>query len=170
MSSDFDQDAAGRRGGPPQAGPDPLGGSRAVPGERGAVVRSVDHVQLPVPIGGSKQARVFYEVLLGLRELRDPAHDRPGSLHYALGWGRLDLREGMYSGVAPQAHLALRVDGLAAITQRLRRAGVVVDEAPLFDAGRIYVVDPFGNRLELIEPAARHDLETRHVSDVRIAI
>jgi catechol 2,3-dioxygenase-like lactoylglutathione lyase family enzyme len=133
-------------------------------------VRSVDHVQLPVPVGGSKQARVFYEGLLGLREVRDPAHDRPGSLHYALGWGRLDLREGMYSGVAPQAHLALRVDGLAAIAQRLRRAGVVVDEAPLFDAGRIYVVDPFGNRLELIEPAARHDLETHHVSDVRIAI
>jgi catechol 2,3-dioxygenase-like lactoylglutathione lyase family enzyme len=85
-------------------------------------VRSVDHVQLPVPVGGSKEARVFYEELLGLREVRDPAHDRPGSLHYALGWGRLDLREGMYSGVAPQAHLALRVDGLAAITQRLRRA------------------------------------------------
>ena len=56
-------------------------------------VRSVDHVQLPVPIGGSKQARAFYEGLLGLREVRDPAHDRPGSLHYALGWGRLDLIE-----------------------------------------------------------------------------
>ena len=68
-------------------------------------VRSVDHVQLPVPVGGSKQARVFYEELLGLRELRDPARDRPGSLHYALGWGRLDLREGMYSGVAPQARM-----------------------------------------------------------------
>jgi len=133
-------------------------------------VRSVDHVQLPVPIGGSKQARAFYEGLLGLREVRDPAHDRPGALHYALGWGRLDLREGMYSGVAPQAHLALRVDGLDAITRRLRRAGVVVDDAPLFDAGRIYVVDPFGNRLELIEPVADHDLESHHVNDVRIAI
>ena len=113
MPDDIDQSAAGRRAGPPQARPDPLGGSLAVPGERGAVIRS---------------------------------------------------------GVAPQAHLALRVDGLDAIAQRLRRAGVVVDEATLFDAGRIYVVDPFGNRLELIEPAARHDLETRHVSDVRIAI
>ncbi|HEY9065842.1 MAG TPA: VOC family protein [Burkholderiaceae bacterium] len=131
----------------------------------------MDHVQLPLPVGGSKQARAFYEGLLGLREVRDPAHDRPGSLRYALGWGRLDLREGMYSGVAPQAHLALRVQGLAAITQRLRRAGVPVDDAPLIDAGRIYVVDPFGNRLELIEPATDDGLETsRRITDVRIAI
>jgi len=134
-------------------------------------VRGVDHVQLPLPIGGSKQARAFYEGLLGLREVRDPAHDRPGSLRYALGWGRLDLREGLYTGVAPQAHLALRVAGLGAIAQRLRRAGVAIDDAPLLDAGRIYVIDPFGNRLELIEPADHGDLEQpRRVSDVRIAI
>jgi len=133
-------------------------------------IRGVDHVQLPVPLGGSAQARAFYEGLLGLREVRDPARDRPGALHYALGWGRLDLSEGHYTGVAPQAHLALRVDGLAEITKRLRRAGAAVDDAPLFDAGRIYVVDPFGNRLELIEPSATHDLENRHVSDFRLSV
>lgn len=142
----------------------------ALPAEHVASIRAVDHVQLPVPVGGSKEARAFYEGLLGLHEVRDPVRDRPGSLHYALGWGRLDLREGLYSGIAPQAHLALRVQGLAAITQRLRRAGVVVDDAPLIDAGRIYVVDPFGNRLELIEPEVQPELETRHVSELRIAV
>ena len=133
-------------------------------------VRAVDHVQLPLPLGGSPQARVFYEQLLGLRELRDPASDRPGALHYSLSWGRLDLREGHYTGVAPQAHLALRVSGLAAIALRLRRAGIVVDDAPLFDAGRLYVIDPFGNRLELIEPHATPDLDRRHVSDYRLSV
>jgi len=91
------------------------------------------------------------------------------ALHYALGWGRLDLSEGHYTGVAPQAHLALRVTGLAEITRRLRWAGIAVDAAPLFDAGRIYVVDPFGNRLELIEPGAADDPENRHVSAYRFS-
>jgi len=139
----------------------------------GSSVRGVDHVQLPLPVGGCRAARPFYETLLGLQELRDPATDRPGTLHYALGlWGRLDLREGLYSGVAPQAHLALRVTGLAAIVQRLRAAAIAVDDAPLIDAGRAYVVDPFGNRLELIEPAAVDpDLERPHPArDVRIAV
>ena len=133
-------------------------------------IRAVDHVQLPLPLGGSAQARVFYERLLGLRELRDPTLDRPGSLHDALGWGRLDLSEGLYAGVAPQAHLALRVVGLATLVRRLRQAGVSVEEAPMLNAQRAFVVDPFGNRLELIEPARNPELESFHVSDIRISV
>jgi catechol 2,3-dioxygenase-like lactoylglutathione lyase family enzyme len=136
----------------------------------GDAIRAVDHVQLPLPLGGSAQARAFYERLLGLRELRDPALDRPGALRYALGWGRLDLSEGIYAGVAPQAHLALRVVGLATIVRRLRQAGVAVDEAPMLDAERAFVVDPFGNRLELIEPARNPELESVHVGDIRISV
>jgi catechol 2,3-dioxygenase-like lactoylglutathione lyase family enzyme len=145
-------------------------GQRQSAGAGGDAIRAVDHVQLPLPLGGSAQARVFYERLLGLRELRDPTLDRPGALHYALGWGRLDLSEGIYAGVAPQAHLALRVVGLATIVRRLRQAGVAVDDSPMLDAERAFVVDPFGNRLELIEPARNPELESFHVSDIRISV
>lgn len=113
---------------------------------------AVDHVQLPIPIGDAARARTFYEETLGLAALRDPALERPGTLRYALGAQRLDLCEGRYSGVAPQAHLALRVRGLRALVQRLRARGHAVDTGGTPDAGtRVYVDDPFGNRLELIE-------------------
>ena len=132
--------------------------------------RSVDHVQLPIPLGGAVRARAFYEDALGLREVRGPELDRPGTLRYSLGWQRLDLTEGHYTGVAPQAHLALRVGDLDNIVFRLQRAGIRVDEAPLFDASRAYVEDPFGNRLELIEPH-HPDAETQHhVTDIQIAV
>jgi len=132
--------------------------------------RSVDHVQLPIPLGRARQARAFYEGVLGLREVRDPELDRPGLLRYSLGWQRLDLSEGHYTGVAPQAHLALRVSDLDRIVFRLQRAGIQVEEAPLFDASRAYVEDPFGNRLELIEPNHPDAGEHRHVTTVQISI
>ena len=131
-------------------------------------VHAVDHVQLPIALGGAAKARAFYEGLLGLRELRDPALDRPGTLRFGLGHQRLDLREGHFSGVAPQAHLALQVAGVARLATVLRRAGHAVDDAPLLDSGRLFVEDRFGNHLELIETDA-HDGE-HHVLELRIAV
>jgi catechol 2,3-dioxygenase-like lactoylglutathione lyase family enzyme len=116
--------------------------------------RGVDHVQLPIRPGGSPSARVFYESLIGLKEWRHPQLDRPGTLRFAMGAQRLDLTEGHYSGVAPQAHLAIHVHALADIRARLQRAGVLVDDAPLNDPPCLYVEDPFGNRLELIDAQA----------------
>lgn len=133
-----------------------------------ADIRAVDHVQLPIPPGGSAKARAFYEHTLGLRECRDPLLDRPGTLRFSLGWQRLDLTEGHYTGVAPQAHLALRAHDLPRLATRLRQAGYRVDDAPLFDQQRLYVEDPFGNRLELIEPETTPEI--RHVSSFRVAV
>jgi len=110
----------------------------------------IDHVQLPMPLGGARAARVFYQELLGLPEVRSPLLDRPGVLRFALGAAqRLDLSEGLYTGVAPQAHLSLSVGDLVPLLQRLRGAGHPVDDAAL-EAGRAYAEDPFGNRLELL--------------------
>lgn len=136
-----------------------------------AEIRSVDHIQLPIPLGASPQARAFYEGQLQLPEVRDPSLDRPGTLRFSLGWQRLDLSEGHYTGVAPQAHLALRVADVAALARRLREAGQAVDDAQL-DDGRIYVEDPFGNRLELVEPP-RDSFDARsthHARDVHLAL
>jgi len=130
-----------------------------------AGVRAVDHVQLPIPRGGAASARAFYEQALGLAEYRDPLLDRPGTLRFSLGWQRLDLTEGHYTGVAPQAHLALQVAGLQLLAGRLRQAGYRVDDAPLLAQQRLYVEDPFGNRLELIESAPAAPL-----SALRLAI
>jgi len=130
-------------------------------------VHAVDHVQLPLPAGAAERARDFYEGVLGLRRLADePAPERPGTLCYRLGPQRLDLAEGANAGSAPQAHLALRVRGVAALARHFRARGVPVDgpsalRLPADGAPRLrlYVEDPFGNRLELIEgdPQELHD-------------
>ena len=115
-------------------------------------VQNVDHIQLPIPIGAAMQVRAFYEDLLGLPEVRYQELDKPGTLRFSLGWQRLDLSEGRYTGVAPQAHIALRVQSLQRLTKTLHAAGLRIDIAPLPGGNeRIYVEDPFGNRLELIE-------------------
>lgn len=56
---------------------------------------------------------------------------------------------------ARKAHPALQVQDLPAIVEQLRGAGVAVrDDEPLEGYDRVYVDDPFGNRLELLEPRA----------------
>ena len=134
-------------------------------------VRSVDHIQLPIPPGASPVARAFYEGLLGLREVRHPELDRPGVLRFSLGWQRLDLSEGLYIGVAPQAHLALRVAGVARLADTIEAAGHRVDRSAFTD-GHVYVEDPFGNRLELIElPSGSFEAPLVHrVQHLHIAI
>ena len=134
-------------------------------------VQSVDHVQLPIPMGAAPKARAFYEGLLGLKEVRSPELDRPGTLRFSLGWQRLDLSEGTYTGVAPQAHLALRVRGIPELTQRLLAAGFRVDLSWHSDHW-VYTEDPFGNRLELIEleTASIGTREHLHVQDLHLAV
>lgn len=54
---------------------------------------------------------------------------------------------------ARQAHPALIVADLPALVARFKAAGIVVrDDEPLAGYLRVYVDDPFGNRLELLEP------------------
>jgi catechol 2,3-dioxygenase-like lactoylglutathione lyase family enzyme len=136
-------------------------------------VQGVDHIQLPIPIGAAAQARAFYQDLLGLLEVRDAQLDKPGTLRFSLGGQRLDLSEGRYTGVAPQAHIALRVQLLRSLTKSLHAAGLRLDASPLTSGEeRIYVEDPFGNRLELIESRAGFNEPSKNhrASDLHFSI
>jgi catechol 2,3-dioxygenase-like lactoylglutathione lyase family enzyme len=54
---------------------------------------------------------------------------------------------------AMKAHPGLLVDGLYELVERCERAGYsVVNDEPLDGYFRVYVTDPFGNRIELMEP------------------
>lgn len=133
----------------------------------------LDHVQLPMPPGGAERARHFYATVLGLRELGSP---REGSaarvLRFVLEGTTLDLSEGPYTGVAPQAHLALQLRDVPALVQRLHAAGHPVDAWELDEAGRAITEDPFGNRLELIARPAEPLLHRKdhHVTQLRISV
>ena len=53
---------------------------------------------------------------------------------------------------ARKAHPALVVEGLGDLVERLQVAGMPVHHEPLERCLRVYVEDPFGNRIELMEP------------------
>jgi len=117
-------------------------------------VRRIEHVQLAMPAGGEDAARAFFEGLIGIAEVPKPAHlAARGGCWFEDGDVKIHLGVEADFRPARKAHAALLVDGLAELVERLRAAGSVVrDDEPLTGFDRVYVDDPFGNRLELMEP------------------
>lgn len=113
----------------------------------------IDHVQLAMPHGGEEQARRFYGGVLDMREIAKPAHLAVnGGVWFEGGAAHIHL--GVEDGHVPsrKAHPALLVENLAALTRRLEMAGMPFTPGkPLEGYIRGDTVDPFGNRLELME-------------------
>jgi len=117
----------------------------------------VDHVQLAMPRGGEDRAREFYAGLLGIPEVpKPPALAARGGVWFAQGEVKVHLGVDAEFRPALKAHPAFVVEDLEALTERLRSAGVVAEDDELLPGyRRSYVTDPFGNRLELMEPELR---------------
>jgi catechol 2,3-dioxygenase-like lactoylglutathione lyase family enzyme len=124
--------------------------------ETTGMVEGLDHVQLTIPAGGEDQVRGFYCDVLGLTEAPKPAA--------LMARGGLWLRsgaQGLHFGVetpfAPQrkGHPALLVADLGALRQRLNAARIAIHEdTPIPGVERLFIFDPFGNRLEFVAPLA----------------
>jgi catechol 2,3-dioxygenase-like lactoylglutathione lyase family enzyme len=114
----------------------------------------IDHVQLAMPEGGEERARSFYAGLLGIPEVAKPPElAKRGGAWFEGGGVRVHLGVEKDFRPAKKAHPAFLVRGLAEMARRLRAAGCeVVDDGLLPGYERVYVADPFGNRLELVEP------------------
>lgn len=117
-------------------------------------VTGLHHVQLAMPAGGEDQARAFYGRVLGLTEVEKPRALRArGGCWFEAAGVRLHL--GVEVGFRParKAHPALAVDDLPALVRRLAKAGFPPRrEEPLPGFDRVYVDDPFGNRIEFLQP------------------
>ena len=119
-------------------------------------VTELHHVQLAMPEGGEAVAVAFYDGLLGIPQVEKPAH-----LAVRGGCWFEDEAIRIHLGVednftpAHKAHLALLVDELAALRRTLEAADVlVIVDQPLPGYDRVYASDPFGNRLEFLQPIA----------------
>jgi catechol 2,3-dioxygenase-like lactoylglutathione lyase family enzyme len=117
-------------------------------------IRALDHIQLAMPAGQEDAARRFYADLLGIPEKLKPPHlARRGGVWFERG--ALKVHLGVERDFAParKAHPAFLVDDLPALIERLKAAGAPVgNDEPLEGYHRIYTADPFGNRIELMQP------------------
>jgi len=117
-------------------------------------VLRIDHVQLAMPEGREDAARHFYQDLLGIPEVpKPPDLAARGGVWFERGDLKVHLGVDRQFVPARKAHPAFIVADLRALMSRLAAAGVALrDDEPLDGYLRVYVDDPFGNRLELLEP------------------
>jgi catechol 2,3-dioxygenase-like lactoylglutathione lyase family enzyme len=115
----------------------------------------IHHVQLAMPDDEDDVAVQFYGDVLGMERVPKPDELSPrGGVWFRSG--ALEVHLGVEEGFRPavKAHPAFLVTGLEALRERVESSGYKVsDTVPIPGFERIYVRDPFGNRLELIEPA-----------------
>jgi len=117
-------------------------------------IRDLDHVQVAIPAGEEQRARDFYGGVLGLAELPKPDNlARRGGVWFAVGSRQLHLGVDADFRPARKAHPAFLVRDLGLLLERCREANVpVAEDEPLNGCTRVFVSDPFGNRLELLQP------------------
>lgn len=116
-------------------------------------ITGLDHVQLAMPPGREDEARAFYGDLLGMEEVPKPASlAGRGGMWFQAGAQQVHL--GVEDPVAAsRRHPALLTDGLDELRARLEEAGHPIRHEPeLPGFRRFYSEDPFGNRLEFLEP------------------
>ena len=114
----------------------------------------IHHVQLACPAGSEATLRDFYGRVLGLPEVAKPPVLAARGGCWFRGHG-IELHLGVEQDFRParKAHPGLLVRDLDAWAERLTEAGAPVrfdDDFP--GMRRFYTEDPFGNRLEFLEP------------------
>ncbi len=110
-------------------------------------------MQVAILPGGEQLARSFYGDVLQLEELEKPAtlQDRGGAW---FACGPQEIHCGVEADVAEsRRHPALLTDDLDRIEARLSASGFPIShERELPGYRRFYSRDPFGNRIEFLQP------------------
>ena len=116
----------------------------------------LDHVQLAMPAGLESEAVAFYQGVLGISHVPKPDHlATRGGCWFEDGDLKVHLGVDASFRPATKAHPAFIVDDVHSLTVAVVAAGLAVnDDEPLEGFDRVYVTDPFGNRIELIQPTA----------------
>jgi catechol 2,3-dioxygenase-like lactoylglutathione lyase family enzyme len=116
----------------------------------------LEHVQLAMPPGGEDRARAFYDGVLGIPEIPKPSDmAQRGGCWFERGELKVHLGVEAEFRPARKAHPGFIVSDLAGLVTRCRAAGYALTEDRLLPGYvHIFVHDPFGNRIELMEPMA----------------
>jgi catechol 2,3-dioxygenase-like lactoylglutathione lyase family enzyme len=119
-----------------------------------AEIYALDHVQLAMPEGEEDTARGFYRDVLGLNEVAKPAPlAGRGGVWFEKGSLKLHLGTEKDFRPARKAHPALLVKDINAFQKSCEAGGCATkSDSDLPDYSRFYIDDPFGNRIEILEP------------------
>ena len=111
----------------------------------------IDHCS--VLITDLANARAFYVGVLGLTEIRKRKTFDFVALWFRLGDGQtLHLLQKPQPDTRSPRHFALRVSDIDAAREHVRAHGVAVQETgPIPHCDRFFVLDPDGNRIEVIQ-------------------
>jgi catechol 2,3-dioxygenase-like lactoylglutathione lyase family enzyme len=111
------------------------------------------HIQLAIPTGQEDHARAFYINILGFAEMEKPtALQGRGGVWFAAADVQLHLGVETPFAPAKKAHPAFRVTSLDNTIVQLQTQGIAYRrDIDLPTIRRIYIDDPFGNRIELLE-------------------
>ncbi|KIL51864.1 VOC family protein [Jeotgalibacillus soli] len=117
------------------------------------VFKAIDHVQLAAPKGSEETARKFFSGILGFNEIEKPEllKKRGGVWfefdHYQVHIG---IEEPFFP--AKKAHPAFNVEKIEELKRHLTKNNVsFTEDDSLPGANRLYMNDPFGNRIEILD-------------------
>ncbi|RXJ04244.1 glyoxalase [Anaerobacillus alkaliphilus] len=116
-------------------------------------LKTIDHIQLAAPKGSEDQARRFFRDILGMVEVEKPEElKKRGGVWFAFGNTQVHIGIEEPFIAAKKAHPAFQVENIEALKAHLDASGVeVIVDDNLPGANRIYIADPFGNRIEILE-------------------
>jgi catechol 2,3-dioxygenase-like lactoylglutathione lyase family enzyme len=118
------------------------------------VFEGLHHMQLCLPPGEGDAARAFYVGVLGMVEVvKPPALAARGGAWFRSGG--LELHLGVADDFQPavKGHPGILVNDLDEVVRRLRDSGQDATWDTNFPGfRRAYAADPFGNRLEFLQP------------------
>lgn len=113
--------------------------------------KRADHIHICVPAERLEEARQFYTKVIGLTEIQRPVEFRDKGIWFAAA--NIELHIGVEEPLpATIRHTAFEITDLEAARQHLVSNGVRIQkEQELPDRSRFSFIDPFGNRMELLE-------------------
>jgi 4-hydroxyphenylpyruvate dioxygenase-like putative hemolysin len=116
------------------------------------LIERIDHVQLAMPPNKEDLARTFYSDFLKLNEVEKPPElAKRGGCWFENQMVKVHL--GVDSAFRPskKAHIAFIVKDIVDLASSARKRNYeVFEEKDNVNTERIYIYDPFGNRLEFL--------------------
>ncbi|MBH0170601.1 VOC family protein [Fictibacillus sp. 18YEL24] len=118
-------------------------------------ITGIHHVQICIPREKIDEARDFYKGILQLEEIPKPeALRKNGGMWFEFAHQQLHIgvEDQVYKG---KHHPAFLVDDLLSFKEHLALHHIQIqEELPIPGFSRFTIRDPFGNRIEFIQPSS----------------